>query len=368
MQCSKCDFENSAEAIFCGKCGSKIERLCPKCKLSNPASHNFCNKCGQTLIADQQSPKPILEILSNDDKLAKIQKYLPKGIVEKILAQKGRIEGERRQVTVMFCDLVGFTSMSISVDPEVIYPIMDKVQEILIHKVHDYEGIVNKMIGDGIMALFGAPIALEDAPQRAIRSAFSIHQEISKFSDSLKEQQKARPTLQMRIGIHTGPVVVGTIGNDLRVEFTAVGDTVNLASRMEGLAEPGTTCVTEETFKLTEGIFHFEALGEREVKGRKGFINVYRPVIPRTRRSQFEVSSEMGLTPFIGRERELELLLDAFERAKSGLGQVFSIIAEAGVGKSRLIYEFRKAVANEDLDFGRGGVFPIAEVLYIIQS
>ena len=159
MKCSKCDFENSAEAIFCGKCGSKIERLCPECKSPNPASHDFCNKCGQTLTAGQQSPEPISETLSDDDKLAKIQKYLPKGIAEKILAQKGRIDGERKQVTVMFCDLVGFTSMSEKLDPEEIYPIIDKVQEILIHKVHDYEGIVNKMIGDGIMALFGAPIA-----------------------------------------------------------------------------------------------------------------------------------------------------------------------------------------------------------------
>ncbi|MEJ2135309.1 MAG: adenylate/guanylate cyclase domain-containing protein, partial [Desulfofustis sp.] len=341
MQCSKCDFDNPDQAKYCGGCGDKLEILCPQCNYINPLNHKFCNECGQKFSADQQPSAESAAAISEEDKFEKIQKYLPKGIAEKIIAQKGRIEGERKQVTVMFCDLVGFSTMSASLDPEVIYPIMDRVQEILIHKVHDYEGIVNKMIGDGIMALFGAPIALEDAPQRAIRSAFSIHQEISKFSDSLKKQQKLLPPLQMRIGIHTGPVVVGTIGNNLRVEFTAVGDTVNLASRMEGLAEPGTTCVSEQTYKLTEGLFHYEAIGERKVKGRKGGIKVYRPITPSTSRSQFEVSSELGLTPFIGRERELELLLDAFERAKSGRGQVFSIISEAGVGKSRLIYEFR---------------------------
>ncbi len=354
MKCFKCEFENSAEAIFCGKCGSKIERLCPECKSPNPASHDFCNKCGQTLTAGQQSQEPISETLSDDDKLAKIQKYLPKGIAEKILAQKGRIDGERKQVTVMFCDLVGFTSMSEKLDPEEIYPIIDKVQEILIHKVHDYEGIVNKMIGDGIMALFGAPIALEDAPQRAIRSAFSIHREITKYSETLKELQKDLPNLQMRIGIHTGPVVVGTIGNDLRVEFTAVGNTVNLASRMESLAAPGTTYVSEDTFKLAEGLFRFEYQGEKHIKGVSDPVSVYRPIVPRTRRTRFDVSTEKGLTPFIGRERELELLLDGFERVKAGRGQAFSIVSEAGVGKSRFLYELRKALANTDVTFIEG--------------
>ena len=144
------------------------------------------------------------------------------------------------------------------------------------------------------------------------------------------------------------------MGNDLRVEFTAVGDTVNLASRMEGLAEPGTTYVTEDTFKLTEGLFRFEALGEKQVKGKETPVKVYRVIAPSTRRTRFDVSAERGLTPFVGRERELELLLDGFERVKEGRGQAFSIMGEAGVGKSRLLYEFRKAVANEDVGFSGG--------------
>jgi len=210
------------------------------------------------------------------------------------------------------------------------------------------------MTGDGIMALFGAPIALEDAPQRAIRSALAIHREIAKFSDGIKKEKEGIPALKMRVGIHSGPVVVGTLGNNLRVEFKAVGDTVNLASRMEGLAEPGATYVTEETFKLTEGLFRFEAIGKKEVKGKEEPVNVYRVIAPSTRRTRFDVSAERGLTPFVGRERELELLLDGFERSKSGRGQAFSIMAEAGVGKSRLLYEFRKAVGNEDMTFLEG--------------
>ena len=201
-------------------------------------------------------------------KIDKIQRYLPKGLTEKILAQRGKIEGERRQVTVMFCDMEGFTPLVEELGPEEAYAIMDQIYEILIHKVHDYEGTVNEMTGDGIMALFGAPVALEDAPQRAILSAMAIHLEMTKFSDRIKKEGTGMPAIKMRIGIHAGPVVVGTVGNNLRVEFKAVGDTVNLASRMEGLAEPGTTYVTRDAFKLTEGFFRFEALGEREIKGK----------------------------------------------------------------------------------------------------
>jgi class 3 adenylate cyclase/tetratricopeptide (TPR) repeat protein len=254
----------------------------------------------------------------------------------------------------MFCDMEEFTALSERLGPEEAYSIMDQVYEILIHRVHDYEGTVNEMTGDGIVALFGAPIALEDAPQRAVRSSLAIHREMAKFSDKVKQERKGIPPLRMRVGIHTGPVVVGTLGNDLRVEFKAVGDTVNLASRMQELAEPGTTYVTDETFRLTEGLFRFEALGEKEVKGRKEAVNVYRAIAPSTRRTRFDVSAERGLTPFVGRERELELLLDGLERSKAGRGQAFSIMAEAGVGKSRLLYEFRKAVANEDVTFLEG--------------
>jgi class 3 adenylate cyclase/tetratricopeptide (TPR) repeat protein len=254
----------------------------------------------------------------------------------------------------MFCDMQGFTPLSEMLGIEDAYAIMDQVYEILIHKVHDYEGTVNEMTGDGIMALFGAPVALEDAPQRAIRSSLAIHREMAKFSDQLRQEKKDVPPVKMRIGIHSGPVVVGTVGNDLRVEFKAVGDTVNLASRMEGQAQPGTTYITEDTFKLTEGLFRFEGLGRRVIKGKEEPVNVFRAIAPSTRRTRFDVSAERGLTPFAGRERELELLLDGLERAKAGRGQAFSIISEAGVGKSRLLYEFRKAIAHEDVTFLEG--------------
>jgi len=351
VKCPKCQFENREGVKFCEQCGAKMELECPNCGAKIPLGSKFCGKCGYNLSLP---PEPTPRELSFDEKIEKIQRYLPEGITEKILSQRDKIEGERKQVTVMFCDMEGFTSLVESLGPEEAYSVMDEVYEILIHKVHDYEGTVNEMTGDGIMALFGAPIALEDAPQRSIRSALAIHREMAKFSDKMKREKEAIQTLKMRIGINTGPVVVGTLGNDLRVEFKAVGDTVNLASRMEGLAEPGSTYVPEETFKLTEGLFRFEALGEKAVKGREKPVTIYRVIAPSTRRTRFDVSAERGLTPFVGRERELELLLDSFQRAKVGRGQAISIMSEAGVGKSRLLYEFRKAVINEDVTFLEG--------------
>jgi class 3 adenylate cyclase/tetratricopeptide (TPR) repeat protein len=351
LKCPKCQFENPEDSKFCFECGHKFELRCPHCDKALPINVKFCNECGHDLrIPSEIPPKD----LSFDEKLTKIQRYLPKGLTEKVLSQKDRIEGERKHVTVMFCDMEGFTQLSERLGPEEAYTVMDQIYEILIHKVHDYEGTVNEFTGDGIMALFGAPIALEDAPQRAIRSAYAIHREMTKFSDKMKQEKENIPALKMRIGIHTGPVVVGTLGNDLRVEFKAVGDTVNLASRMEGLAEPGSTYVTEDTFRITEGLFRFEVLGEHVIKGRADMVKAYRVIAPSTHRTRFDVSAERGLTPFVGRERELELLLDGFERAKTGRGQAFSIMSEAGVGKSRLLYEFRKAVANEDVTFMEG--------------
>jgi len=231
MKCSKCQFENPDDAQFCIECGNPMEFHCPKCGAITPPKGKFCKACGHNLaIPVEPAPKE----LSFEEKIDKIQRYLPKGLTDKILAQRDKIEGERKQVTVMFCDMEGFTALVEKLGPEEAYGIMDQVYESLIHKVHDYEGTVNEMTGDGIMALFGAPIALGDAPQRAIRSAMAIHREMARLSDSLKEKMGGIPSLKMRVGIHTGPVVVGTLGNNLRVEFKAVGETVNLASRMEG--------------------------------------------------------------------------------------------------------------------------------------
>jgi len=350
MKCPKCQHENPEGLKFCVECGNKLEIICSNCGFGNAPSFKFCGECGNDLSLPSA---PLPKELSFDEKLDKIQRYLPKGLTEKILSQKKKIEGERRHVTVMFCDMEGFTPMVERLGPEEAYSIMDEIYEILIHKVHDYEGTVNEMTGDGIMALFGAPIALEDAPERAVRSSLAIQREMTKFNDQKENAGQILP-IRMRIGLHCGPVVVGTLGNSLRVEFKAVGDTVNLASRMEGLAEPGTTYVTYEIFSRTEGLFRFEALGEKKVKGKEKPVNIYQVIGPSAKRTRFDLSAERGLTPFVGRQRDLELLLDAFGRATAGSGQAMSIVAEAGVGKSRLLYEFRKAVASEGVTLLQG--------------
>jgi class 3 adenylate cyclase len=339
VKCPKCENENSEGMTFCGQCGAKLERICPNCNLSNPLDFKFCGGCGKKLILPT---RPTSKELSFDEKLAKIQRYLPDGLTEKILSQRGKIEGERKHVTIMFCDMEGFTPLSEKLGCEETYSMMDQVYEILIHKVHDYEGTVNELTGDGIMALFGAPIALEDAPQRAIRSALAIQREMNKFSEQLKSE-KRMSSIKMRIGIHTGPVVVGTLGNDLRVEFKAVGDTVNLASRMEGLAEPGTTFVTEETFRLTKGLFRFEALGKKVVKGKEGPVSVYRVLPGKEDINRPRLGSErMIYSEMVGRDKELDKLELQVHLAVDGKGSVVNIIGEAGIGKSRLVAELKR--------------------------
>ncbi len=219
MRCPKCQSDNRDGVRFCEECGAKLEMVCHACKAEIPLGKKFCGECGARLDAPVKTPP---KDLSLDEKIDKIQRYLPKGLKEKILSQKDRIEGERKQVTVMFCDMVGFTPLSERLGPEKTFGIMDQIYEIMINRVQYYGGTVNEMTGDGILALFGAPITLEDAPKRAIHTAIAIHSEIAILSDKIKQEDRSMTSLRMRIGVHTGPVVVGSLGSDLRVEFKAV--------------------------------------------------------------------------------------------------------------------------------------------------
>jgi class 3 adenylate cyclase/ribosomal protein L40E len=266
MNCTKCHSDNPEGITYCGQCGEKLEKICPKCNSVNPPQFKFCGQCGHDLTL---TSGPLRKELSTYEKLEKIQKYFPQGIMEKILPQGDNIEGERRHVTVLFADIYGFTAMSEKMDPEEVTGIMNRCFSMIGECIKKHGGTIDKFMGDCVMALFGAPIALEDAPQRAIRSAIMIHREMTLFNDRLKQEKENIKPLRMRIGIHTGPVVAGMVGSDGKQDFTVMGDTVNLASRMEGLAEPGTTYVTEDTFRLTEGIFRFEALGEKKIKGKE---------------------------------------------------------------------------------------------------
>ena len=360
MKCPKCQAENPEVANFCGECGAELGKVCPQCNYLNPPQFKFCNKCGSNLTI---TPKEATKELTFEERLAKIQRYLPKDLTQKILAQRDKIEGERKQVTVMFCDMEGYTSLTEKLGSEQMYSIMDEVYEILIHKVHDYEGTVNELTGDGIMALFGAPIALEDAPQRAIRSALAIQREMNKFSEQLNSE-KRMSSIKMRIGIHTGPVVVGTLGNDLRVEFKAVGDTVNLASRMEALAEPGTTFVTEETFRLTKGLFQFQALGKKAVKGKEGSVFVYKVLSGEEDITRPRLGSERRTySGMVGRDSELNRLELQVMKAINGQGSVVNIIGEAGIGKSRLMAELKRLEVMKRVTLLEGAAISIGKNL-----
>ena len=330
---------------------------CPKCQFENPEGAKFCIECGQDLNSASNAP---LKTLSFEEKLEKIQRYLPQGLTKKILNQKDKIEGERKQVTIMFCDMEGFTALVERIGPEEAYYFMDQVYEILIHTVHEFEGIVNEMTGDGIMALFGAPIALEDAPQKALWSALAIHREINKFS--LK--QKDFGPLRMRIGVHTGYVIVGTLGNNLRVDFKAVGDTVNLASRMEKLAEPRSTFVTENTYKLTEGLFRFEAVGKKTIKGKKQAISVYKVLSAKEDVYRPRLGSErMIYSEMVGRNKELDRLELQVMKAINGAGSIVNIIGEAGIGKSRLVAELKKREVMKKVTLFEGRAISIGRNL-----
>jgi len=309
---------------------------CPECRHENLEGANFCSQCGTALTT---TSRDVLPARSFDDKFARIQRYLPQGLTEKILSQRDRIEGERRHVTVMFCDMEGFTPLVERLGAEIAYTVMDEVYEILIRHVHDYEGTINEMTGDGIMALFGAPIALEESPQRALWAARAIHQGMAVFN----QQRAGTSPILMRIGIHCGPVVVGTLGNDLRVEFKAVGDTVNLASRMEHLAEPGTTYVTQEVHRQTYGMFAFENLGKKVIKGYAESIPVYKVLPGGKDIHRPRLGSERAIfTAMVGRTGKLDKLELQVWKLINGEGSIVNVIGEAGIGKSRLVTELKQ--------------------------
>jgi len=269
--------------------------------------------------------------------------YTPKHLADKILKSRSALEGERRQVTVLFADVAGFTSLAEKLDPEEVHVIVDRCFELITAEVHRFEGTINQYTGDGVMALFGAPIAHEDGPRRAVHAALGIQRALRDYGQELQAERGF--TVQMRIGLNTGPVVVGRIGDDLRMDYTAVGDTTNLAARLQQGARPGSVVVSEATHRAASGFFETLDLGELAVKGRAP-VRAFEVLRPRGRRSRLEVAAEHGLTPLVGRERELATLVELFREMKAGRGQVALLSGEAGIGKSRLLLELRRALAE----------------------
>jgi class 3 adenylate cyclase/tetratricopeptide (TPR) repeat protein len=295
----------------------------------------------------------------------------PQNIVERVLADRSRMEGERKQVTILFAGIKGYSSLSERMDPEDVHHLIRQCIEFMTEEIHHYEGTIAQFLGDGLMSLFGAPIAHEDDPQRALYAALAIQHHLKDYSEKLKVRNIE---LAMRIGINTGIVIVGRIGDDLTMEYTAIGDTVNLASQIESTAQPGTVQVAENTYHLTEAYFDFEDLGEMLMNGVQQPVRAYRVLNPRQVKTRFEASLGKGLTPFVGRALELEHLMACLEKVKEGNGQIVGVMGEPGMGKSRLIREFIQSLLVNDYSslegecIHYGDAIPYLPILDILKT
>jgi class 3 adenylate cyclase/tetratricopeptide (TPR) repeat protein len=343
MKCTSCRHENPAGQKFCGECGGRLEAVCPSCQARSPLGQKFCGECGATLGGTPAAVE--VAAARPPDRFASPESYTPKHLAEKILTSKGAIEGERKIVTVMFSDVSGFTAMSEKLDPEDVHGIMDRAFEIILNAVHQYEGTINQFLGDGVMALFGAPIAHEDHAQRALSAALAIQNGLKPLAEEVKRTQGIE--FRMRMGINTGPVVVGAIGRDLRMDYTAVGDTTNLAARLLSIAKPGQIVTSRRTQNLRDGVFVFEDLGDFQLKGKAEPVRAYAVSSELSGRTRLEASKERSLTPLIGREQELKALTGVYRRAEDRKGAIALIVGDPGVGKSRLLYEFLQGLEVE---------------------
>ncbi|MBI3329178.1 MAG: AAA family ATPase, partial [Nitrospinae bacterium] len=334
MRCPKCQHENREGASFCEVCGSTLHRTCPVCgNLTRPGAA-FCDGCGAPLAGP--TPTPPLQPLSPRPQTP--LSYTPPHLAEKILQSQAALEGERKQVTVLFADMKGSLELLADRDPEDARQVLDPVLERMMEAVHRYEGTVNQVLGDGIMALFGAPLAHEDHAVRACYAALRMQEAIGRYAEELRRRQGL--DVQIRIGLNSGEVVVRSIASDLHMDYSAVGQTTHLAARTERLARPGTILVTADTLRLAEGYLEVNPLGPVPVQGLTEPLEIFELMRAGPVRSRLQAAAARGLTRFVGRETELGQLRQALELAGTGHGQIVVLVGEPGVGKSRLFYEF----------------------------
>jgi class 3 adenylate cyclase/tetratricopeptide (TPR) repeat protein len=298
---------------------------CARCQAENPADNKFCGQCAAPLDTLARSP-------------AAPESYTPRHLAERILTSRTALEGERKQVTVLFADLKGSMELLADRDPEEARRILDPVLAQMMEAVHRYEGTVNQVMGDGIMALFGAPLAHEDHAVRACYAALRMQESVKRYGESVRRQEGVLP--QIRVGLNSGEVVVRSIASDLHIDYTAVGETTHLAARVEQAASPGSVLITAATRQLAEGYVEVASLGPVRVKGRGEPVEVYELTGAGATRSRFQVAAGRGLTRFVGRSDAIERLDAAAEKSRAGRGQIVAVVGEPGVGKSRLLWQF----------------------------
>ena len=319
MQCPRCQQDNAPRASFCSACGGRLRVDCARCHHANPPGGRFCNACGN----------PLPDAHTRED------------LAGRVIASRDALEGERKHVTILFADLKGSLEMVAERDPEEARAMLDPVLERLIGAVHRFEGTVNQVMGDGIMALFGAPLSQEDHAARGCYAALEMQEAIAAYVAERRLPAHAEP--KIRVGLNSGEVVVRSVGSDLHMDYTAVGESTHLAARMEQMAPPGTILMTASTFRLVESHAHVTSMGALPIKGLAAPVTVYELKGMSATRSRLEVAAARGLTPFVGRHSELQILADALGRAASGRGQVVAVVGEPGVGKSRLLWEFLRS-------------------------
>ncbi len=348
MKCPNCQHDNPSGAKFCLNCGNRLALPCPNCSTELPADAKFCFNCGHNL---QGAPSPgaatpvgVLPPEGAAPPTASLDKFIPPEMLAKLnqARQTGAMAGERRIVTMLFCDVKGSTAAASQLDPEDWADIINGAFESMIRPVYKYEGTIARLMGDAILAFFGAPLAHEDDPERAVRAALEILSGIQPYRQQVKLDWGL--DMDVRVGINTGLVVVGAVGSDLHMEYSALGDAINLAARMEQTAAPGTIQIAEPTYKIVAPLFEFESLGGIEVKGKDEPVAAYRVLgIRATPGRQRGIA---GLdSPLVGRAAEMQTLRQAIADLRQGRGGLVSVIAEAGLGKSRLIAELRTEAA-----------------------
>jgi class 3 adenylate cyclase len=318
VRCPSCGLENPTGMPFCGACGASLQARCPQCGSDNPPPFKFCGACSTLLTGPSLTPQPYQ---ADRDHLHS--------------ASHGAREGERRQLTVLFCDLVDSTALAGQLDPEDLRDVIRAYQDACGAVVHRFEGHIAQYLGDGLVVYFGYPQAHENDAQRAVQAGLGMAEGIGKLHARFDQQWGVR--LAVRLGIHSGVVVVGDMGGGARHEPLALGETPNLAARLQGLAEPDTVVISGATYRLIRGLFECRDLGPHTLKGVSTPIPVYRVLCETGAQSRLEAAGATGLTPLVGREQEVGLLLARWAQVKEGLGQVVVLSGEAGIGKSRLV-------------------------------